>query len=189
MPPWLSITTLVLLLALAGWGMWHGWRRRERASEQVVTVLPVVPDDPGAPRLGPLEATYVSSTTAGDWLDRVSAHDLGARSQAQVEVSDAGVLLRRSGAADVFVPAGLLRGVRTSPGMAGKFVGGDGLVVVTWEVAVGRLLDTGLLLRRRDQRPALVAAVRALLPGTAEPTGPSGHPEPGEPVATGEDTP
>ncbi len=166
MPQWLSITVLVLLLALVGWGMWHGWRRRTRASEQAVTALPAVPDELGATRLGPLEATYVSSTTAGDWLDRVSAHDLGARSRAQVEVHDSGVLLRRSGAADVFVPAGLLRDVHTAPGMAGKFVGGDGLVVLTWAAAAGRLLDTGLLVRHRDERPALLDAVRALLPAT-----------------------
>ena len=46
----------------------------------------MAPDDLGATRLGPLEATYVSSSTTGDWLDRVAAHDLGSRSAAQVEV-------------------------------------------------------------------------------------------------------
>lgn len=167
MPPWLSITVLVLLLSLAGWGMWRGWRRRERASAASVASLPAVPGALAAPRLGPLEATYVSSTTAGDWLDRVSAHHLGARSRAQVEVHDEGVLLRRAGTADVFVPTASLRDVRTAPGMAGKFVGGEGLVVLTWAADADHLLDTGLRVRRRDQRPALVDAVRALLPAQA----------------------
>lgn len=164
MPVWASIVILVVVAAAAGWGMWLGWRRRVRASTVAVPAIPAVPDDLGATRLGPLEATYVSSTTAGDWLDRVAAHDLGSRSAAQVEVHDAGVLLRRRGAADLFVPADRLRTVGTTPGMAGKFMGRDGLVVLTWDSG-DRVLDTGLLVRHRSQRPALVQAVQALIPG------------------------
>ena len=167
MPTWASISIFVVLLALAGWGMWRGWQRRARASALAVPAIPPVPDDLGATRLGPLEATYVSSTTAGDWLDRIAAHDLGNRSAAQVEVHDAGVLLRRRGAADVFVPAERLRTVGTAPGMAGKFMGGEGLVVLTWDTGTDRVLDTGLLVRHRGERPALVAAVRALILGEA----------------------
>jgi hypothetical protein len=163
MPEWADIVILIGVAALAGWGMWHGWRRRARASADAVPAVPAVPDDLGATRLGPLEATYVSSTTTGDWLDRVAAHDLGNRSAAQVEVHDTGVLLRRRGATDVFVPAARLRTVGTAPGMAGKFMGGDGLVVLTWDTGADRLLDTGLLVRHRDERPALVAAVQALI--------------------------
>lgn len=167
MREWVDIAALVAVAALAGWGMWHGWRRRARASAQAVPAVPAVPDELGAARLGPLEATYVSSTTTGDWLDRVAAHDLGNRSAAQVEVHDAGVLLRRRGAADLWVPAARLRAVGTAPGMAGKFMGGDGLVVLTWDTGADRLLDTGLLVRHRGERPALVAAVQALIPGEA----------------------
>ena len=167
MPEWVSIAVYVMLLALVGWGMWRGWQRRVRSSALAVPAIPGVPDDLGATLLGPLEATYVSSTTAGDWLDRVAAHDLGNRSAAQVEVHDAGVLLRRRGATDVFVPARRLRAVGTAPGMAGKFVGGQGLVVLTWETGADRVLDTGLLVRHRAERPALVAAVRGLIAGAA----------------------
>lgn len=164
MPTWLSVTILAAFVALVGLGMWHGWRRRARESAAAVPALPAVPGDLGATRLGPLEATYVSSTTSGDWLDRVAAHDLGARSAAEVEVHDSGVLLRRRGAANVFVPAASLRAVGTAPGIAGKVVGGDGLVVLTWTAGADRLLDTGLLVRHRAERPRLVAAVEALIP-------------------------
>jgi hypothetical protein len=163
MPEWMSFAIIGLVLVLAGWGMWRGWRRRVLASAAAVPAIPAVPDDLGATRLGPLEATYVSSTTAGDWLDRIAAHDLGARSAAEVEVHDTGVLLRRPGATDVFVPADRLRAVGTAPGMAGKFMGGDGLVVLTWDTGADRLLDTGLLVRHRTERPALVEAVQALI--------------------------
>ena len=46
-------------------------------------------------------------------------------------------------------------------------MGGEGLVVLTWDAGEDRLLDTGLLVRHRDDRPALVAAVRALIPEVA----------------------
>ena len=164
MPQSVSISIFVVLLALAGWGMWRGWRRRARTSAAAVPSIPAVPAELGATRLGPLEATYVSSTTAGDWLDRVAAHDLGSRSAAEVEVHDTGVLLRRRGATDVFVPAARLRAVGTAPGMAGKFMGGEGLVVLTWDTGADRVLDTGVLVRHRAERPALVEAVQALLP-------------------------
>lgn len=170
MPEWLSVTLWALLALLACFGMWRGWRRMTRESAATLPSIPTAPAELGATRLGPLEATYVSSTTAGDWLGRVAAHDLGARSAAQVEVHDSGVLLRRRGATDVFVPADRLRAVGTAPGMAGKFVGGEGLVVLTWEPGghdeahPDRVLDTGVLVRHRDDRPALVEAVRALIP-------------------------
>ena len=171
MPTWLSVTILVLVLVLAFWGMRAGWRRRERRSATAVPRVPAPPTDLGTARTEALEATYVSSTTAGDWLDRVSTHDLGVRSAAEVQVFDAGVLVRRAGAEDVFVPADQVRAVGTAPGMAGKFMGRDGLVVLTWAPdaapAAAPLLDTGLLVRHRADRPRLVDAVRSLVPASA----------------------
>jgi hypothetical protein len=166
-----SVTILVLVVVLVLAGMWLGWRGRRRRSATVVPALPTAPADLGAARLGPLDAVYVSTTRAGDWLDRVSAHGLGVRSPATVGVFDAGVRIGRTGAPDVFVPAGALRGATTAPGMAGKFVGGDGLVVLTWQADPDdpRGLDTGLRPRHAADRPRLVEAVAALIdvtPGT-----------------------
>ena len=73
MPTWLSVTILLVLLLLAFWAMRAGWRRRERRSAAAVPVVPGAPAELGEARTEPLEATYVSSTTAGDWLDRVNA--------------------------------------------------------------------------------------------------------------------
>ena len=171
MPTWLSVTILALVLALVYWGMRQGWRRRERVSATTVPQVPAAPTELGTARTEPLEATYVSSTTAGDWLDRVSTHDLGVRSAAQVQVYDAGVLVRRNGAEDVFVPAAQVRSVGTASGMAGKFMGRDGLVVLTWAPdaapADGPRLAPGLLVRHRADRPRLVEAVRTLVPAGA----------------------
>ena len=165
---WVVIGVLLLLVILTG-------RRRLAArTRDTVPVPPEVPEDLGALRLGPLDATYVSSTLAGDWLARVGAHHLGDRSTAHVSVHDAGVLVERDGAPDVFAPVAALRGVGLAPGMAGKYVGADGLVVVTWEdperdgvPAVA--LDTGLRTRHEPDRSRLVDAVRHLMTSAPAP--------------------
>ncbi|MGO3815403.1 MAG: PH-like domain-containing protein, partial [Cellulosimicrobium funkei] len=117
-----------------------------------------------------------SSTLAGDWLARVGAHGLGDRAQAQVTVHDAGLHVARRGADDVWVPAAAVEDVALTPGMAGKFVGKEAIVVVTWSVPAEPVpadapeapphpevrLDTGLMPRHDHDVPRLLEAVRDL---------------------------
>lgn len=175
MPPWLSVTILVVLGAALLLGMARGWRRLQRGASPV-PAPPAVPDEDalGAARTEEVPATYVSTTRAGDWLDRVGAHGLGVRSAATVQVRDAGVVLRRRGAPDVFVPRAALRAVGMSGGMAGKVVGGEGLVVLTWVPAPDedpRGLDTGLRLRHPRQGEELRAATQELIGSTPASSG------------------
>lgn len=177
MPPWLSVTLLVVLGLALLTGMAFGWRRLTRGATDVPAPEHVPGADAlGAARTAAFDATYVSTTRAGDWLDRVGAHGLGVRSAATVQVFDAGVVLRRRGAPDVFVPRAALRAVGTSGGMAGKVVGGEGLVVLTWTSAPGpeddpRGLDTGLRLRHPHQRDELRAAAQELIGTTPAASG------------------
>ncbi|MCC2314833.1 PH-like domain-containing protein [Cellulomonas xiejunii] len=165
MPLSVSVAVLVAIALLGLWAMWHGWRARARRTAVLVPSVPDVPATPRAPRTDDVEAVYVSSTRAGDWLDRVVAHDLGIRSPARVRVHADGVHVARTGARDVWVPAGALRAVGTTSGQAGKFVGRDELVVLTWvpDPGAGTAIDTALQVRHDDARAALLAAVRALL--------------------------
>lgn len=169
----LGIAALVVLTVVLLLGMRAGWRRRAVASAAVVPGLATAPADLGAVRFGPVAATYVSTTAAGDWLERVVAHDLGVRSSAEVSVTDAGVLVTRAGAQDLFVPAGDLLGAGRSPGIAGKVVGGEGLVVLRWRSpsgdGPGAELETGLRTRRRDDREPLTRAVDELVAATGAP--------------------
>ncbi len=171
MPPAVTLTLLLAAGAAALWGMRAGWRHRAERTAAAVPDLPAVPapDDPalGPAVTDPMEGTYVSSTVSGDWLERVVARDLGTRSAAVVQVFEAGVRLERPGARDLFLPAASLRGAGTSPGMAGKYVGGQGLVVLTWQPPApgAATLDTGLRLRRSADREPLLAAVRSRLDG------------------------
>lgn len=165
-----SVTVLILAAALALFGMWRGWVGRTRRSAALVPDLPQAPTELGAPRTGPIPATYVSSTRAGDWLDRVAAHDLGARSTATVQVFDSGIVIERPRAESLFIPATHVVSAALTPGMAGKFVGREAIVVVTWKPSGpgdSLALDTGLFPAHKADRDVLRAAFDALAPTTA----------------------
>ena len=167
-----GIASLAALAALALLAMVRGWRTRGSRTADLVPAPPEVPADEarGAARGPSVTATYVSTTLAGQPFERVVAHGLGTRSAAHVSVHDQGVLLRRDGAPDLFVPAADLVEVGAAAGMAGKVVGGDGLVVLTWQVhgtgtGTGPVrLDTGLRTRRRADRATLTQALTDLIP-------------------------
>ncbi len=178
---------LVLLAIPVLWAlMWWGWRHRQRRQAGVPAPLPA-PADPGEVLLEPREGVYVSTTTEGDWLDRVVAHGLGRRSACEVGVFADGVSVARDGEDVLWVPAGTLVRVRRERGMAGKYVDREGLVVLTWSLGEdapggadgggtgGSLpVDTGLRLRRDDDADALVAALAGLLARRDAPPGATG---------------
>jgi len=169
-----STVVLVLVVLLAFFGMRAGWKARSRRTAAFVDALPPEPAELGAHLLGPVGAVYVSTTRAGDWLDRVTAQGLGVRSPATVDVFESGVRVTRTGAPDLFVPTAALRGAATGPGIAGKVVGGDGLVMVTWQGSTDdpRGLDTGLRPHHAADRERLVDAIVPLIrptPGASTP--------------------
>jgi len=159
---WVVIGLAILLVIFVG------FRHRRREGRSLVPRVPAVPVVAGVPDLGtqllpPVRATYVSSTLSGDWLARVSTPELGERASATLSVHEAGVVIERPGPGTLFIPAAAVRGAGTSSGMAGKFVGHEGLDVITWLAPDDVLLDTGLRLARRDDRPALREAVTRLV--------------------------
>ncbi|WP_275001457.1 hypothetical protein [Promicromonospora iranensis] len=184
----LAVVLLVLLaIALVRYVALIGPRRLARRTSSIVPPPPPVPgsgpdagsrvDSPGQCRFGPVEAVYVSSTLHGDWLARVGAHGLGDRSSARISVHDDGVLITRDGTRDLWLPATALHDAALAPGMAGKYVGGDGLVVLTWTVPAAAgipatTVDTGLRTRHAADRGNLLAAVRELqaLPQSPRPS-------------------
>ena len=157
------VGTLVMLLIITGVYllMWRGWKKRQ-ARQADVPELPEAPDGAFDDVTG-VEAVYVSTTSEGDWLDRIAVHTLGERSEAEVCVAPAGVLIRRS-AADVFIPAAAVRGVRRTTGMAGKYLREEGIVVITWQHG-DRTLDTGV--KPRFESEDLVRALESSLAITA----------------------
>lgn len=153
----------VLILALAFLAilalMYLGWRRRGRS--QIDLPAPVdatsLTDLGESAQIGPADAVYVATVLADQPLERVVAHGLGTRSRATVTLGEGGSWrLDRRGAPSVTIPAGSVDSVGSAPGMVGKFIGGDGLLVIRWRLG-DRLLDTGLRLSRRADHDLLLS--------------------------------
>jgi hypothetical protein len=137
------VLILLALLLAAYYGMWRGWRNRARRHDIPELVpTPSVADLPG-PKLQ-AGARYFGTTVSGDWLDRVVARGLGARSSCRLSLSGEGLDVVRL-AGSFRIPADALRGARHDHGIAGKVVPPHGLLVVTWQHG-SYLLDTGFRL-------------------------------------------
>lgn len=144
LPGWLvPVALLLVVLVLAYVGMWFGWRRRGRKHDLPPLVpAPPVADLPPARLTG--GARYFGTTVSGEWLDRVVAHGLGARSTARLNLSAEGLdVIRLAGSFRITLAA--LRGARHDQGIAGKVVPPHGVLVVTWQHG-DLLLDTGFRL-------------------------------------------
>ncbi len=159
-----AVALLVLLVLVVWLAMLAGWRRR--GARQALDLpplppLPPTPPEPGVPLTPDADGVYVSTTTAGNWLDRVTAHGLGTRSAATMAVTGAGVSWLRQGAPDVFAAADALVGARRADGIAGKVMPPGGIVVVTWRLGDTEL-DTGFRPGSPADADRLVAAVERL---------------------------
>ena len=116
----------VLLLAL----MVLGWRARRRRQAGVAAPRPV-PAETGR-SLGTFPGRYVATTVADAPLDRIVVHGLAFRGSAELTVTDAGLLLRRAGAADLWIPRSELRHWRRATWTIDRVVEKDGLDLVAW---------------------------------------------------------
>ncbi|MEU0676682.1 hypothetical protein ABZ330_28000 [Streptomyces sp. NPDC006172] len=153
------VVGLVLFVALVYWLMREGWKWRGTLQGDLPE-LPAAPVDPGPARLT-MSGRYHGSTTAGQWLDRIVARGLGARSRVELTLTDAGVDVVRPGASDFFIPADALREAVLGKGIAGKVLTEGGLLVVTWAHG-GKLIDSGFRSDHAAEHNAWVEAINAM---------------------------
>ncbi|MER5640430.1 hypothetical protein ABT095_26210 [Kitasatospora sp. NPDC002227] len=158
---------IVILIGLVYWLMRQGWNWR-RTLQSDLPPLPAAPEDLG-PVLRTASGRYHGSTTAGAWLDRIVAHGLGTRSLVELTLTERGLLARRPGDQDLWIPAEALSGARVDSGIAGKVVPA-GLLVVTW-THDSKALDSGFRADHPDEHAAWVAAVEELATRTTRTTG------------------
>jgi hypothetical protein len=152
----LSLAVLAFF-ALCLYGMWHGWQRRARRQAAVLADFPAVPADPGAVLL---ETTgqYIGTTIGDNWQDRIAVGDIGHRAEAELRLTDQGVLIERAGASAVWIPRAEIESARTDRGLAGKVMTKDGLLVVRWRLGE-QVVDTGF---RGDDKDVYQNWVEAL---------------------------
>lgn len=137
---WL-VLAIVAFFLLCLWGMYLGWRRKSRAQSVQVPPFPEIPASPGDALLAST-GVYLSTTTAGNWQDRIVTRGAGLRSNATWTLYESGVAVERGGAPDFWIPRDAVTGVRRDNKIAGKVMGTDALLVLTWRLGDVEL-DTG----------------------------------------------
>lgn len=152
-------TLLVAAVVCAVFALfWFGWRRR--VGEQSSIPVPQRPVE-GVGLLGePVPGSYVATTTAGDPLDRIAAHGLGLRTDADLVLTEDGIVLDRAGTGDILLPWTDVESVRAGQGMIGKFVEPEGLIIITWRLGDTRV-DTGFRTRAAADRTSTIDSIRA----------------------------
>lgn len=142
--------------------MLKGWRSRQRRQADLPPP-PGAPADPGSVVVGAVPGLFIGTTTEHDWLDRIAVHDLSHRAAGWLTVRSGGVVIEREGLADLHLPYDVVLDAGTSDALAGKVVGRDGLVVLTWRLGA-RTLRTGFRADDHSTHRRLADAVRAHLP-------------------------
>ncbi|MGW3961124.1 PH-like domain-containing protein [Amycolatopsis sp. NPDC005003] len=137
---WL-VLAIVAFFLLCLWGMYVGWRRKSRSQSAQVPPFPAIPAGLGDALL---ESTgvYLSTTIAGEWQNRIVTRGAGLRTSASWRLHDGGVAVERGGAPDFWIPRDAVTGVRRDTKIAGKVMGTDALLIVTWRLGDVEL-DTG----------------------------------------------
>lgn len=145
--------------------MLKGWRGRQRRQGDLPPPAPA-PADRGYVLVGATPGLFVGTTSQSDWLDRIAVHSLSDRSAGWLTVTDRGVTIEREGLPDLHLPYADLLDATPGDALAGKVIGRDGLLLLTWRLG-GRTLTSGFRADDHAQHRRLADAVRAQLPVTS----------------------
>ena len=164
----MSLDRVLLTLAVLGFAgavyllMLKGWRGRQRRQGDLPPPPPV-PADPGGVLVGAAPGLFVGTVFAGDWLDRVVVHRLSDRAAGWLTVHGRGVRIEREGAGDLWLPYDSVDDAAPGEALAGKVVGREGLLVLTWRLG-GRTLQSAFRADDHALHRRMADAVRASLP-------------------------
>jgi len=119
----IGVALLVLLVV--------GWRRRVRRQRHLAPLQPVptLPQDTKV-----WSGKYVATTMADDPYDRILAGGLGFRGDAAASVTFEGLLVRRTGETDIWIPRDDLIGVDRATWTIDRVVERDGLHLIRWRL-------------------------------------------------------
>lgn len=157
------VLAIVGFVALCFLLMLRGWRSRQ--GRQAFLPAPVPPPATATTVTGAVPGLFVGTTFAGRWLDRVAVHGLSDRATARLSLTEQGMQVEREGAAALFVPYADIESAAPGDALAGKVMGKDGLLLVTWLLG-GTALTSGFRADEHAEHAVLAAAITTHLPAT-----------------------
>lgn len=140
---------IVVAIGLLIRAMMRGWHSRARRQVELIGKLPPLPDTVSQAVIPPMKGLYVGCTLAPNWHDRIVVGDLGYRTKAVLTRFPEGIMVQRSGAHSIWIPAESVTAIRTERGMVGKALTHDGILAIRWRLPSGTEIDTGF---RGDDR-------------------------------------
>lgn len=120
------------------------------------------PEGLSAPMLG-VEGEYISTTPSGRPFERIQDQGLGFKALGALDLHREGLLVLRTGAEDLFIPAQDIVSVERTQGQAGKFVEPKGLIAVTWLLRT-QLVVTAFRARYSADTQRFIDAASTLYP-------------------------
>jgi hypothetical protein len=124
----MGLAVLLVLIAIG----YLGWRKRLKRQ-----TLSLVEPESTLANSGDsisLRAFYVSTTYQSDSLNRIIAHGLAHRGNAEIQFQTTGILLNRTGEKTIAIPTESLLGVSSENATIDKAVEKDGLIVIDWKL-------------------------------------------------------
>ena len=152
------LTLLVIaVILLSVYGMLRGWRKKNRTG--LAPIQTAVPS--GANAITPkVAARFAGTTSAGNWLDRITNDELGTPRGIDFQVFDQGIFFTDSQDFNLWVNKDQISKVRTDRGIAGDVVEKDGMLIFTWQLGE-TLLDTGVRVSRHADHELIVMALNS----------------------------
>jgi hypothetical protein len=139
----LMAAILVVVIGFVLRAMMRGWRRRAERQVELIGRLPALPDIVSTATIPAMKGLYVGSTLVPSWHDRVVVGDLGYRTKAVLTRYPEGIMLQRTGAGPIWIPADSVVAIRAERGMVGKALTHEGVLAIRWRLPSGAEIDTG----------------------------------------------
>lgn len=164
-PQTLSVIILVLVLAAAFLGLWLAWRSKRRRQAGLPSPVPVEIVH-GAVRLVLDEVHYVSTTLAGQPLERLVGEPFAFRGRARLELREDGLVVTVRGTEPFAIPLAAIDGVEQATATIDRAVEPGGLTRIAWRLGAPeavqqavdsffRIVDRSGQLELREQLTAL----------------------------------
>ncbi len=147
---------VVAVILLSVFGMARGWRRKTRSDLSPINTQ--VPTEALAISTK-VSARFAGTTTAGNWLDRVTNYELGTPRGIDIQVFNLGVFMTDDSGFNLWIPKSQILNVTTGQGIAGDVVEKNGMLIFTWQLG-DTALDTGVRVSRHSDHELIVTALQ-----------------------------